>query len=395
MRILHVIETLGAGGAERVLLNLLPLLAERGHTCEVASLYPVYTLQDELEEAGITVHHLLCRQSRRWDILANARRVMHLHDERRYDIVHAHLLFADLYVGTSRLFGRRPRRTVTFHSTNFNHFHGSPTAKMARYLFPTVVRYGFDSVTAVSQPVANHLREHVPGVDPCVIPNPLPLTIVPDNTLDRDAVLSRWGVGPGDFAIAVAARLIPDKAHVNLFSALEILRSKNLCPKLLLAGAGPLEADLREAARAKNLDDQVIFCGLLDHPDLMDLVQACDLFALASVREGFGLAPAEAMLLERPVLATTAGGLVEVIEHGESGLLVPPGDVPALARGLETLMRDADLRARLGKAGRLRVRANFGADSVARRWEDHYRGLLRRGNQLSTIGAAVQEPTST
>ncbi len=376
MRILHVIETLGAGGAERVLLNLLPLLSRRGHTCEVACLYPVYTLQSEIEAAGVTVHRMHSRLSRRWDILANSRRIMHLHDERRYDIIHAHLLFADLYVGASRLFGARPRRTVTFHSTNFNHFHGSPTARMARYLFPTVVRYGFDSVTAVSQPVADHLREHVPGVSPCVIPNPLPLSIAPDPELDRDQVLGKWGVGRDDFAIAVAARLIPDKAHVNLFSALELVRERGLKPKLLLAGAGPLEAELKAAVKAKKLGDQVVFCGLMPHADLMNLVQACDLFALASVREGFGLAPAEAMLLERPVLATTAGGLVEVIEHGKSGILVPPGDVPALAEAMYTLIRDEALRRRLACAGRERVRANFGADEVARRWDEHYRSLL-------------------
>ncbi len=376
MRILHVIETLGAGGAERVLLNLLPLLAQRGHTCEVACLYPVYTLQSEIEAAGVTVHRMHSRHSRRWDILANSRRVMHLHEQRRYDIIHAHLLFADLYVGASRLFGARPRRTVTFHSTNFNHFHGSPTARMARYLFPTVVRYGFDSVTAVSKPVADHLCEHVPGISPFVIPNPLPLSIAPDPSLDRDQVLGPWGVTREDFAIVVAARLIPDKAHVNLFSALELLRGRGLKPKLLLAGAGQLEAELKASAKSKKLDDQVIFCGLMPHAKLLNLVQACDLFALASVREGFGLAPAEAMLLERPVLATTAGGLVEVIEHNKSGILVPPGDVPALAEGMFMLMRDEALRHRLAKAGRERVRANFGADEVARRWDEHYRSLL-------------------
>lgn len=376
MRILHVIETLGAGGAERVLLNLLPLLSERGHTCEVACLYPMYTLQPEIEAAGVTVHRMHSRHSRRWDILANSRRIMHLHDQRRYDIIHAHLLFADLYVSASRLFGQRPRRTVTFHSTNFNHFHGSPTARMARYLFPTVIRYGFDSVTAVSQPVAAHLREHVPGVDPFVIPNPLPLSIAPDPNLDRDQILGKWGVTRDDFAIAVAARLIPDKAHVNLFSALEIVRERGLKPKMLLAGAGPLEKDLRASVKAKKLEEQVIFCGLMPHSDLMNLVQACDLFALASVREGFGLAPAEAMLLERPVLATTAGGLVEVIEHDKSGILVLPGDVPALAEGMYTLILDEKLRRRLACAGRERVRANFGADEVARRWDEHYRSLL-------------------
>ena len=378
MRILHVIETLGAGGAERVLINLLPRLQERGHTCEVACLYPVYSLQSDLEAAGIVVHRMHHRYDRRWDIMTGAAQIMRLHRRRRYDILHAHLLFADIYVGASRLWGRRPCRTVTFHSTNFNYFHGSPTASMARYLLPQLLRSGFDSVTAVSEPVAEHLREHVRGLEPVVIPNPLPLSIAPDPTLQRSEVLAPYGVADDDFAIVVAARLIPDKAHLKLFDALQMLQAKGYYPKVLLAGGGPLEAELRAATKARKLDDQVKFCGLMQHAALMRLVQSCDLFVLASVREGFGLAPAEAMLLERPVLATTAGGLVEVIEDGCSGLLVPPGDATALAHGIEKLMHDAPLRAKLGRAGRERIVENFGADEVARRWEEHYQMLMNR-----------------
>ena len=240
-----------------------------------------------------------------------------------------------------------------------------------------LLRHGFDSVTAVSEPVALHLREHVPGLEPSVIPNPLPLSLQPNPHLDRAQVLGAYGVSVDEFTIAVAARLIPDKAHLNLFIALEMLRERGRFPRVLLAGGGPEESKLRAAVKTKKLENQVVFCGLLEHLNLMDLVQACDLFALASIREGFGLAPAEAMLLERPVLATTAGGLVEVIHNGESGCLVPPGDACALADGIEKLMDDAPLRLRLGKAGRERIIANFGADEVAKRWEEHYRMLLR------------------
>ena len=378
MRILHVIETLGAGGAERVLINLLPRLQERGHECEVACLFPVYSLQADLEAEGIKVHRMHNRIERRWDMLTGASQIMRLQRRRRYDILHAHLLFADIYVGASRLWGHHPCRTVTFHSTNFNHFHGSPTASMARYLLPQLLRSGFDSVTAVSEPVAEHLREHVKGIEPVVIPNPLPLSIAPDPHLNRQEVLGPYGVKAEDFAIVVAARLIPDKAHLKLFDALQMLQGKGCRPKVLLAGGGPLEGELRAAVKARKLDEQVVFCGLMQHAPLMRLVQACDLFALASVREGFGLAPAEAMLLERPVVATTAGGLVEVIEDGHSGILVPPGDATALAHGIEKLMLDETLRARLGRAGRARIIENFGADEVARRWEEHYRMLLSR-----------------
>ncbi len=378
MRILHVIETLGAGGAERVLINLLPRLQERGHACEVACLYPVYSLQSDLEDAGIRVHRMHNRLERRWDILTGAAQIMRLQRRRQYDILHAHLLFADIYVGASRLWGRPPCRTVTFHSTNFNHFYGSPTASMARYLLPQLLRSGFDSVTAVSKPVAEHLREHVRGVEPIVIPNPLPLSIAPDSSLDRNEVLRPYGVKPEDFAIAVAARLIPDKAHLKLFDALQMLHEKGCRPKVLLAGGGPLEGELRSAVKTRKLHDQVVFCGLMQHAPLMRLVQACDLFVLASVREGFGLAPAEAMLLERPVLATTAGGLVEVIEDGCSGMLVPPGDAKALAHGIEKLMHNTELRATLGREGRERIVKNFGADEVARRWEEHYQMLIDR-----------------
>jgi glycosyltransferase involved in cell wall biosynthesis len=82
------------------------------------------------------------------------------------------------------------------------------------------------------------------------------------------------------------------------------------------------------------------------------------------------------MALEKPVLATRVEGLKELVEEGVSGLLVPPADPVALAEGIERLMGDAGLRARLGRAGRERIETHFGADAVADQWEKFYHSLL-------------------
>ncbi|MDF2439440.1 MAG: hypothetical protein JWN98_424 [Abditibacteriota bacterium] len=379
MRILYLIESLGRAGAEQALVNLLPAMQERGQQCEVAVLFPPYELEKDLEAAGVRVHRLNGRYERRWDALRLEGRLLRLLRQRQPDVIHAHLLFADIYAGLSKLISPRALRVASFHNTDFDFLTGkSPTAMVGRHLLPFVLRRYFDGLTAVSRPVLDHYQEHIPGLPITWIPNAFPTTLRPQSDLDRDAVLAPLGLSASDFVLITVARLAPEKGHRFLLEALQQLGAQKLHPKVLLIGAGPLRDELQRDAQQRGLASQVIFAETRPHQELLPIVQAADAFVLPSVHEGFGLAPAEAMLLQRPVLVTSAGGLMDVVKNEVSGLVVPPANAHALAQGLHRLMTDDMLRNHLALAGRQYILERFGAPVVARQWEEFYLSLRAR-----------------
>ncbi len=383
MRILNVIESLGGGGAEQVLVNVLPELQARGHACELAVLWPPYDLQGALEGAGVRVHRLGWGYGRRWSMAGAVSRLARLARRRRPDVLHAHLLFADLYVALSRPLLPGVARVMWGQNTDFDFLHGSLTARAARRLLPFALRHGFDGLAAVGTPVAQHYRQHVPGADVRTIFNAVPVPPLPpeQTSAQRQASLAEWKVRPEDFVLLIAARLAPEKNHRVLLEALVLLRERGRCPQVLVAGEGPLREELQRFVREKKLQGQVIFCGRLDHARLLEVLPAVDAFALPSQHEGLPLALAEAMAVERAVLATPVGGVPDLIQDNINGLLVPPGDAPALSRAIERLMDDEPLRRRLGRAAREQVTQHFSTQAVAAQWEAFYAELLHKRAQ--------------
>jgi len=376
MRLLFIIESLGGGGAEHALVNLMPALRRRGHHCEVAVLWPPYELAGTLEEMGVRVHRLKVRH--RWSAVEATLKIAALARRRRCDVLHSHLFFANIYTALSKIGAPGPRRAVSFHDVVYDIYpaHGA-WQKLRKSLDSRLMRHGMDGYSAVSHAVAAHFTEQL-GLAPVrVIPNAFPIEkLRPLADVQRGAVLTDYQFSAEDFVIVIPARLVPSKGHRFFIEALEILRARQLCPKALILGHGPLAEALADEVKQRRLDDQIIFCGRIPQEKLLPIIQVADAVVLPSTHEGFGLAPAEAMALETPVLASRVGGLVDLIEDGVSGLMVPPGDAQALADGIAQLMADVALRQRLGRAGRQRIVEHFSAEAVAAQWEDFYRDLL-------------------
>ncbi|MDX1383030.1 MAG: glycosyltransferase, partial [Thermoanaerobaculia bacterium] len=148
---------------------------------------------------------------------------------------------------------------------------------------------------------------------------------------------------------------------------------------LLIAGSGPMERAWRQAAAASPAQERIHFVGHLDDDALALHYHAADVFALPSDRraEAFGLVLLEAMACGTPVVSTELGtGTSDVNRHGETGLVVPPGDAEALAGALRTLLGDDALRARLGATARRRVRAAFDPERMVAATIDAYADAL-------------------
>jgi glycosyltransferase involved in cell wall biosynthesis len=186
-------------------------------------------------------------------------------------------------------------------------------------------------VVAPSNALADRVRAFgIPDVR--VIPGGVD---VPDEVEDPDDPPS----------VLYAGRLSAEKGVLELVEAADGAR-------LVVAGDGPLREQVPDAL------------GFVPHDELLRLYARAAVVACPSYREGFGVVCAEAMAYARPVVASAVGGLLDLVVDGETGFLVPPGDVPALRAALQRLLGDEALRRRMGEAGRRRMRERFSWDAV-------------------------------
>ena len=188
--------------------------------------------------------------------------------------------------------------------------------------------------------------------------------------LDTAAAKARLGLPADARTVGVTASLIGRKGHRFLLQALKQVEATVGPVHALFAGEGALETELRAHAQELGLSERVHFLGF--RRDVTQVVSAMDVFVLPSLKEGLSLAVMEAMALQKPVVCSAIAGLPEVVRDGQTGLLVPPGDVAALQRALETLFADADLRRDLGRNARQFLQDNFEQTACLDAMEAHF-----------------------
>jgi glycosyltransferase involved in cell wall biosynthesis len=375
---LSITESLGLGGAERALVYLLPALQARGFQCEVAALWPPYTLASELEVAGIVVHRLNIRP--KLNFIAAATSIARLARNGGYDILHAHVFFAAFYTALSRPLAPKPRRAVTFHNLAYDSYPTNNLKRKALKAANTFLMRNFiDAHLAVSPAVAEHYSRHlgIPSIP--VLPNAVSIGKIPDLAPEeRRAIRARYGIGDDPFLLLMAGRFVHEKGHRFLLEALSILRGRGITPRVLMIGSGPEEQSVRQQVTARAVQDLVTVSPSIPHPDLLKVMQASDAFVIPSTHEGFPLTPAEAMLLGKPVIASAVGGLPSIVQHDASGILVPPANPIALADAIARMIETPDLRMRLGETGKKRVEAEFSLAALVPKWEDLYAEMMAR-----------------
>lgn len=177
-----------------------------------------------------------------------------------------------------------------------------------------------------------------------------------------EAQLQKFAAMPacGDpHRLLCVGRLSPEKGHRYLIDALADLRSRGMECHLDIVGTGALEQDLRVQVAALGLAGQVRFHGYVPYgPALFQLYQQAGALVLSSLTEGFPQVINESLCIGLPTIATSVGGIPSVLTSGETALLVPPGNAPALANAIERIVRDRQLRARLQQNGRILMSEN-------------------------------------
>ncbi len=191
-------------------------------------------------------------------------------------------------------------------------------------------------------------------------------------SLDRE-----FGVDRGVAAGAMVAQFIPRKGHRVLVTALELLKREGIAPTVVLFGQGSGEREVADLAKAAGVGNQLRFVGF--RSDLHDWMGAFDFCVHPAQQEGLGVAALQAGAAGIPVIAASAGGLPEVVVDGETGVLVPPGDAPALAAAIANLAGNGELSRAMGRRARIRVENRFTTDAMVEGNLEVYRGVRSAG----------------
>jgi glycosyltransferase involved in cell wall biosynthesis len=369
IRVLHIQKVTGSiAGSERHLLELLPALVKSGIEAKMlvlgAGSFEVYV--NAMRERGIETSSLPCGHD------ANPLLLWHLLkeiDRWSPDIVHTHLIHADIY-GQTAARARGVPGVSTVHGTHpfYRREPGRSVARLAGHLASRTIaisRYTADFVCEMGIARPERVRVIHYGVDPSSW-----LGSREDRVEQRRALR----LGPDEIAVGVASRLVPGKGHDVAFRAFAAVAERLPTTRLLVAGDGPLRAEVEEMARRNLPSRQVSILGFVE--DIGGFFAACDLVlfpSLPSFGEGFGLAALEAMAAGVPVVASDAGPLPEVVSDGESGLVVSAGNYQAWAEAILSLASNRSLRLQLGNGARARACRKFSVDEMAHRTLAVYR----------------------
>lgn len=348
IRVVQVLATGTNGGAQEHLYSLVTRMDHARYDVSVVALSPGSAVR-KLQKAGISV--LVIDDPD--DAVAVGALTAHLAEERA-DVIHNHMFRAET-VGTRAAIalgeiGRpRPYVVSTVHSSRIR---SDEDRRLLRELTPHM-----DQLIAVSTMIEHKLQQEgrtpapirriYNGVDLSRYDHQEPCCTLPEE----------YGMEPGSQLVGVVARLEPEKGHPTLIEAWpQVLRA---VPDtyLLIVGEGSRREALEAQARDLRVAHRVVFTGRRD--DVPAVTAALDVAVLPSYREAQGLSILEAMALSRPVVASDVGGIPEMIEDGVTGLLVPPHDADALARGIIRLLKDHPYADTIGRAGHDLVHDRF------------------------------------
>ncbi|MFL5919002.1 MAG: glycosyltransferase family 4 protein [Gaiellaceae bacterium] len=359
MTVLHLQKVAGISGSEAHLLALLPQLKERGWDIRFLMLHEhepgAWDFARELRARGIPLDSIPLAAD--VDPVAFFRIAGYL-ARRRPQILHTHLVHADVYGQLTGAVTGVPIRVSTKHG--FNEFRENRGFALGDRAIASLAHMHI----AISRGLARYLEE-VEGFDGASF-EIVHYGIEPDG----EPSAYRGGVP----RLLCVGRLIPIKGHIVLLRAVAEARRRVPALQLDIAGRGPLEPALRALAKELELEDAVRFRGHV--APVQRAIEEAAIVVVPSMGEGFGMVALEAMERGRPVIAAEIGGLGELVEDGVTGCLVPAGEAAPLADAIVRLASDLPRAAEMGLAGRRRALDQFLQQRCTDRTELLYREAL-------------------
>jgi glycosyltransferase involved in cell wall biosynthesis len=365
MRILFLITGLEMGGAEQVVIHLADALASKGHEIRIAymtGLAVVFPKNPNIQLINIAM-------SSKVGVVSALFKLRKLLRGFQPDVVHSHMVHANILARLVRLVTPVPRLICTAHSSN----EGGKLRMLAYRLTDGLA----DISTNVSEAAVEAFIK-AKAVRPgrmVALHNGVALNAFAFNVDARMRVRQALLVDEDCRLLLAVGRLHESKDYPNLFNSLALLPADHNY-RLCIAGDGPLRKHLQALVHDSGLADHVSFLGV--RRDIADLMSAADVFVLSSAWEGFPMVVMEAMASERVLVVTDCGGVREAV--GDAGFLVKPKDAKALAHALQTALQlGASESANMGRAARQRIAEKFSLDVTVEKWLRLYAGPVSLG----------------
>lgn len=349
MKILYLITGLGLGGAEKVVIDLANQMYALGHNVKIAYLTGDVRVKPASPDVEIIALHLNSAK----DFLLASKKYQKLVKSFRPNVVHAHMVHANIFARLNRVACSVPKLICTAHSSN-----EGGKARMLAYRLTNSLS---DINTNVSEAAVNALIERgaFPKNNLLTVYNGIDL-----NRFERKSNTMKFNHNIVNFI--TVGRFSDAKDYFNLIYAFHTLEENSERDvRLSIVGDGELRPQIEALVKKLNLHTSVTLLGM--RSDIPELLAQADIFVLASKYEGFGLVVAEAMACECYVVATDSGGVAEIM--GNTGKLVPIRDSQALAEAMErTIKLSIEDRLQNNARARVRVEQFFSLEVSVQKW---------------------------
>lgn len=359
---LHIDEPLTWRGGQAQVLNLLRGLKGASIRAELVT-QPGSVLGEKAGAFGINIHPLRMRGEA--DLLA-ARRINRIIRSGGFKIVHMHTAHAHMIGCLACALNPDPICVVS-RRVDF------PVKKHPLSLSGIKYKFRVDHYIAISAAIRDVLISG--GVKPekiSVVHSGVEPPKAPESPPD---IRAEFGLSPTSKVIGTVGALVDHKGYRYLIEAAPTVLKMFPEAKFLIIGDGELRGELEELASQQRVENDVIFAGF--RPGARALLEQFDIFAASSHMEGLNTSIIDAIMMGKPVVATSAGGIPEIIEHEKNGLLVPPRNPRALAEAIVDLLAHPEKAEKLALAGRKTATSRFTADHMAQGVIAVYKELLR------------------
>jgi len=370
MKILFVIDALQFGGGERVFSQLIKGLPYDKYLIFLAS-SPNKEFYQSLNGGLFSSIFLNFSSRANLSLIFALRRIIH---GNRIDIVHGQGARAEFYARVAKSYSANAKYVSTLAMPVEGFDIGRLRKKIYRFFDRITERY-VDHFIVVSDALKNFL------VNQRGIPNDKITRIYNGIELDRyqpelkeNAFRKQMGIGNETPVIGAIGRLVWQKGFEYLIKAApEVIRS---VPKamFLIVGDGPLRDSLDNLTKKLKIESNIKFIGF--QKNIKNILSAIDVLAVPSVLEGFPMITLEAMAMGKPIIATRIDGITEQSVHGQSAILIPPGDITSLSKSIIKVLKDKNLQTHLVSNARKRVEEHFSVQNMLEQTQHVYQSIL-------------------
>jgi glycosyltransferase involved in cell wall biosynthesis len=384
MRILLAAKTMGVGGLERIVVALARELQSRGHTVWVVS--SGGNLVEELQRVGTTHVSAPLDITSPIGVAQSVRQIRRVILEQHIDLVHSFSATASLAINLAlRVRGTNGLNDVRLVSSPMGLQNSPRELQVTTWLRNWFLALGAEQILVISPEIRRHLKGVGAREEVLVDFNFVGLDVdaFASSSDDYHSVRREFAFPSDALVVSTIGALHPRKSHELFIEGAVAVSKAESRARFMVIGEGVLLTELRELARARGLDGRLVFTGVRD--DIARLLSATDVYVKPGVVEGFvGITVLEALALGKPVVAFETEDVKLALTDGETGLIVPNGDVASLAARILYLLEHPAVGNRLGQAGQQLVLERFDFGVLARRLEEFYQRVLERPAALTT-----------